>query len=64
MLYEVITMIEKGFITGGMIPKIEACINALDKGVQSVHIVNGKTPHAVLLEIFTEDGVGTMVVRE
>ena len=57
-------MIEKGLITGGMIPKIEACVNALDKGVQSVHIVNGKTPHAVLLEIFTEDGVGTMVVRE
>ena len=57
-------MIEKGLITGGMIPKIEACINALDKGVQSVHIVNGKTPHAVLLEIFAEDGVGTMIVRE
>ncbi|AEK18956.1 acetylglutamate kinase [Methanococcus maripaludis X1] len=57
-------MIEKELITGGMIPKIEACINALNKGVQSVHIVNGKTPHAVLLEIFTEDGVGTMVVRE
>jgi len=57
-------MIEKGLITGGMIPKIEACMNALNKGVQSVHIVNGKIPHAVLLEIFTEDGVGTMITKE
>jgi acetylglutamate kinase len=48
-------------ITGGMIPKLQCCIQAIKAGVQSVHIINGSNVHAVLLEIFTDSGVGTMV---
>ncbi|MBW9221624.1 acetylglutamate kinase [Methanothermococcus sp. SCGC AD-155-C09] len=61
---EIEELINKGVISGGMIPKVEACINALNKGVESVHIINGKIPHSILLEIFTEKGIGTMVVRD
>jgi acetylglutamate kinase len=56
-------MIEEGTIAGGMIPKVENCIEALDRGVEGVVILNGKTPHAVLLELFTEHGAGTLVVK-
>jgi len=56
--------IKTGVIDGGMIPKIECCIEALLSGVKTVHIVNGRLPHAMLLEIFTHSGVGTMVVKE
>ncbi|MFZ5942574.1 MAG: acetylglutamate kinase [Bacillota bacterium] len=56
--------IETGVIEGGMIPKIECCMEALMGGVRSVHIINGRLPHALLLEIFTDKGVGTMVVKE
>ncbi|MDK2824220.1 MAG: acetylglutamate kinase [Clostridia bacterium] len=56
--------IDKGIIAGGMIPKIECCIEALVSGVQSAHIINGRLHHALLLEIFTDKGVGTMVVKE
>lgn len=55
---------ETGVIDGGMIPKIECCMEALLRGVKTVHIVNGCLPHAMLLEIFTDSGVGTMVVKE
>ena len=44
-----------------MIPKTECCIDALDKGVKSVHVLNGRVPLSILLEIFTEDGIGTML---
>lgn len=54
-------MIEDGSIAGGMIPKVETCIDAIEKGVQGVTILNGKTPHAVLLELFTEHGAGTLI---
>lgn len=54
-------LIADGTVTGGMIPKVETCIEALDRGVEAVVIVNGKTPHAVLLEIFTEHGAGTLI---
>src|SRR6266540_3088082 len=54
------TRIEKGEVTGGMIPKLEACLRALD-GVPLAHIVDGRTKHALLLELFTEAGIGTMV---
>lgn len=57
-------LIKEGVISGGMIPKVEACINALKKGVESVHIINGKIPHSILLEIFTEEGIGTMIVKD
>ena len=55
-------MIADGTIAGGMIPKVETCINAIDKGVEGVVILNGKTPHAVLLELFTEHGAGTLIL--
>ncbi|MCB1386091.1 MAG: acetylglutamate kinase [Nitratireductor sp.] len=55
-------MIADGTIAGGMIPKVETCINAIDKGVEGVVILNGKTPHAVLLELFTEAGAGTLIL--
>jgi acetylglutamate kinase len=54
-------MLATGGATGGMIPKLEACIRALRGGVRSAHLLDGRTPHALLLEIFTDEGVGTMV---
>lgn len=51
-------------ITGGMIPKVETCLDAIDKGVAGAVIVDGRTPHAVLLELFTEHGAGTLVVAD
>ncbi|MNY19392.1 Acetylglutamate kinase [compost metagenome] len=54
-------LIKDGTISGGMIPKVETCIDAIKAGVQGVVILNGKTPHSVLLEIFTE-GAGTLIV--
>ncbi|MCB1507565.1 MAG: acetylglutamate kinase, partial [Hyphomicrobiaceae bacterium] len=54
-------LIEDGTISGGMIPKVETCISALERGVKGVVILNGKTAHAVLLEIFTEHGAGTLI---
>ena len=55
-------MIAAGTISGGMIPKVETCIEAIERGVEGVVIVNGRTPHAVLLELFTEVGAGTLIV--
>ena len=54
-------LIADGTISGGMIPKVETCIDAVERGVQGVVILNGKTPHAVLLELFTEHGAGTLI---
>lgn len=56
-------LIADGTISGGMIPKVETCIEAIESGVEGVVILNGKTPHAVLLELFTEHGAGTLIVR-
>jgi acetylglutamate kinase len=50
-------------LTSGMIPKMEACLRAVDGGVASAHVLDGRVPHALLLEIFTTDGVGTMVTQ-
>ncbi len=55
-------LIADGTIHGGMIPKVETCIEAIGRGVEGVVIVNGKTAHAVLLELFTEHGAGTLIV--
>lgn len=52
---------EEGVIDGGMIPKVEACIKGLDFGVLKTHIIDGRVPHALLLEIFTDKGLGTLV---
>jgi len=54
---------EQGVIAGGMIPKVEACLRALDQGVSKTHIINGTVPHALLLEIFTDQGLGTLVTH-
>ena len=57
-------LIADGTISGGMIPKVETCIEALQRGVKGVVILNGKVPHAVLLELFTEHGAGTLIVHD
>ncbi|GIK79649.1 MAG: acetylglutamate kinase [Pseudorhodoplanes sp.] len=54
-------LIADGTISGGMIPKVETCITALDQGVEGVVILDGKVPHAVLLELFTNHGAGTLI---
>jgi acetylglutamate kinase len=56
-------LMKEGIITGGMIPKVKACTGALEKGVKKVHIVDAKIPHAMLLEIFTDKGVGTEIIN-
>lgn len=56
-------LISDGTITGGMIPKVETCIQAVEQGVEGVVILNGKVPHTVLLELFTEHGIGTLIKR-
>src|SRR5690554_1746523 len=56
-------LIADGTISGGMIPKVETCFEALENGVEGVVILNGKTPHVVLVELFTEHGAGTLIVR-
>lgn len=54
--------IDDGTITGGMLPKVQACTRALDGGVKKTHIVDGRVPHCLLLEIFTKEGIGTEIV--
>jgi acetylglutamate kinase len=56
-------LIEDGTISGGMIPKIESCLDVIAEGVEAVVIINGRVPHAVLLELFTEHGAGTLIER-
>ena len=56
-------LIADGTISGGMIPKVETCIEALDQGVEGVVILDGKVPHAVLLELLTDHGAGTLIMR-
>lgn len=55
--------IEEEIITGGMIPKVNCCVDALDGGVGKTHIIDGRVEHAVLLEIFTDAGIGTVIVN-
>jgi acetylglutamate kinase len=59
---EVSSAIAKGVVKGGMIPKLECAVHALEHGVTSAHIIDGRVPHALLLEIFTDTGVGTKLV--
>ena len=56
-------LIADGAITGGMIPKVETCIYALERGVEGVVILDGKVPHAVLIELLTDYGAGTLITR-
>ncbi len=60
---EIRAMIMNGEISGGMIPKVESCLMALDGGVRRTHIIDGRVPHSLILEIFTDEGVGTMVTQ-
>ncbi|MBN1257408.1 MAG: acetylglutamate kinase, partial [Planctomycetes bacterium] len=60
---EVESLIAQGIISGGMIPKVEACIHGISAGIGKAHIVSGYQPHALLLEIFTKRGVGTEIVH-
>jgi len=60
-LAEVSGLIDDGTISGGMIPKVECCVDALNDGAKKAHIVDGRVKHAVLLEIFTDGGVGTEI---
>lgn len=56
-------LIAKGVIQGGMIPKVRACVRSVKGGVRKTHIIDGRIPHALLLEIFTQEGVGTEIVQ-
>ncbi|MDD2402034.1 MAG: acetylglutamate kinase [Clostridia bacterium] len=56
--------VDKEIINGGMIPKVQSCLMALECGVANVHIIDGRQPHSLLLEIFTKKGIGTMIVKE
>ena len=53
-----------GVISGGMIPKVDCCVDALSKGVESVIIMDGRVPHSILMEILTDEGAGTMVIGD
>lgn len=59
---EIKGLIKSGVISGGMIPKINCCKEAVDQGVSKVHILDGRVPHSMLIEMFTDKGIGTMVV--
>ena len=56
--------IEKGYIGGGMLPKLNNCIGAIENGVSRVHILDGRIPHCLLLEIFTNKGIGTAILKD
>ena len=58
------TLYDEGVISGGMIPKVNCCIEAIERGVQNVIIMDGRIPHSILMEILTDEGAGTMVMKE
>jgi acetylglutamate kinase len=61
-LEQIDLMVKKGVISSGMLPKVEACITALKGGANKTHIIDGRIPHSLLLEIYTEAGIGTEIV--
>lgn len=61
---EVQGLIDSGVLSGGMLPKIKSCMDALEHGVTEVHMVDGRNPHSLLLEIFTDHGVGTQIIKD
>jgi len=63
-LTEAESMLRSGALASGMIPKVGACVNALRRGVERAHILNGTIPHALLLEVYTNEGIGTMITGE
>ena len=60
-LAEAAKLKEDGIISGGMIPKVDCCIDAINKGVKNVVIMDGRVPHSILMELLTDEGAGTMV---
>ncbi|MDW8067268.1 MAG: acetylglutamate kinase, partial [Aquificaceae bacterium] len=56
-------LISSGVIKGGMVPKVRSALRALEAGVGKVHVIDGRVPHSILLEVFTEEGIGTEIVR-
>lgn len=63
-VHEAEALIADGYVGGGMIPKLRNCIDAIENGVNRVHIMDGRIPHSLLLEIFTNKGIGTAILRE
>ena len=61
--HEVSVLMEKGVVSGGMIPKIECCVDAINGGVDGVHILDGRIPHSILIELLSDQGIGTMLRR-
>ena len=59
---DIARMVKKGTISEGMLPKVQACLNALEGNVKKAHVIDGRTPHAILLEIFTDKGIGTEII--
>jgi acetylglutamate kinase len=57
-------IVDGGTVTAGMLPKLESCVAAIDSGVERVHILDGRIQHSVLLEVFTPEGIGTMITKE
>ncbi|MCS6958460.1 MAG: acetylglutamate kinase [Pseudanabaenaceae cyanobacterium SKYGB_i_bin29] len=54
-------LIQQGIVSGGMIPKVQCCVRSLAQGVRAAHILDGRVPHSILLEVFTDSGIGTMI---
>ncbi len=61
---DAVSLFDEGVISGGMIPKVECCIDAINRGVKKVFIMDGRVPHAILIEMLTDEGAGTMVVSD
>lgn len=61
---EVEALVSEGTVSGGMVPKVTCALHAVDAGVGSVHILDGRIPHSLLLEVFTQEGVGTLITKE
>jgi acetylglutamate kinase len=59
---EALNLIEQGVVEGGMFPKVKCCLKALKGGVRKTHIIDGRLKHAILLEVFTDKGIGTEII--
>ncbi len=57
-------LLESGIVAGGMAPKVEGILRAMEGGVRRAHVLDGRVPHALILELFTPEGLGTMVARQ
>lgn len=61
---EIKKLVEEGVITGGMIPKMDCCVEAVKRGVKRTHIIDGRIPHSILIEMLSDSGIGTMILQE